>query len=112
MERRPPTDIARIATAAVARHDLGYAFTAADVINEPGYIGEKYGVVSPAVLEALKITAWNGGLILDPVYTAKAFSRLIGHVREGRVGKDETVVFLHTGGMLALFAYAEDIELD
>ncbi len=107
-----PTDIARIATATAARLDLGYAFTAADVINDSGYIGEKYGVVSPAGLEALKLAARTEGLILDPVYTAKALSGLIGHIREGRVGKDETVVFLHTGGMPALFAYAEDLELD
>ena len=107
-----PTDIARIATATAARLDLDYAFTAADVINDDGYIGEKYGVVSPAGLEALNLAARTEGLILDPVYTAKALSGLIGHIREGRVGKGETVVFLHTGGLPALFAYAEDLGLD
>jgi D-cysteine desulfhydrase family pyridoxal phosphate-dependent enzyme len=107
-----PTDIARIATATAARLGLGHRFTAADVINDAGYIGEKYGVVTPAGLAALELAARTEGLILDPVYTAKALSGLIGHIREGRVGGDETVVFLHTGGLPALFAYADDLGLD
>ena len=49
------------------------------------------------------------GIILDPVYSGKAMAGLIDHVRRGKVGADETVVFVHTGGMPALFAYAEDL---
>ncbi len=50
-------------------------------------------------------------IILDPVYTSKAMAGLIDHIRQGRIGKNEVVVFLHTGGTPALFAYAEDLEL-
>ena len=49
------------------------------------------------------------GIILDPVYTGKAMAGLIDHVKRGLIGADETVVFVHTGGMPALFAYAGDL---
>jgi 1-aminocyclopropane-1-carboxylate deaminase len=48
------------------------------------------------------------GLLIDPVYTGKAMSGLIGLVRSGRFEPTDTVVFVHTGGVPALFAY-EDI---
>ena len=48
-------------------------------------------------------------LILDPVYTSKALAGLIDHVRSGRIAADEPVVFVHTGGTPAVFAYAEDL---
>ena len=56
-----------------------------------------------------QLAASTEGLILDPVYTGKAMAGLIAHIRAGRIGAGQTVVFLHTGGMPALFAYAEDV---
>ena len=47
------------------------------------------------------------GILLDPVYTGKAMAGLIDLVRQGRFVRGETVVFLHTGGAPALFAYPE-----
>ncbi len=49
------------------------------------------------------------GLILDPVYTAKALSGLVDQSRLGAIGEDETVVFVHTGGQPITFAYSEEI---
>ena len=49
------------------------------------------------------LAASTEGLILDPVYTGKAMAGLIGHIRKGKLKKGQTVVFLHTGGMPALF---------
>jgi D-cysteine desulfhydrase family pyridoxal phosphate-dependent enzyme len=71
--------------------------------------GEGYGVPTAACREALDLTARFEGLILDPVYTGKAMAGLIAARREGRIGPDTRTVFLHTGGMPALFAssYAE-----
>ncbi len=66
-------------------------------------------MVSDAGREAFHLVARSEGVILDPVYTAKAMSGLIGHIREGRLGRDETVVFLHSGGTPAVFAYAEEL---
>lgn len=94
-----------------AAHLLGL-----DARLEPGdadvtdaYIGERYGIPTPAGLEALALAGRTEGLIIDPVYTAKALSALIDAVRTGEIGRDETVVFVHTGGLPITFAYAEEI---
>jgi D-cysteine desulfhydrase family pyridoxal phosphate-dependent enzyme len=103
------TDIARIANAVAERLDLVSRFVPADITADESYIGERYGVVTPAAREAIRLLAETDGILLDPVYTAKAMAGLIDHVRRGRIGKDETVVFVHTGGQPAIFAYAEDL---
>jgi D-cysteine desulfhydrase family pyridoxal phosphate-dependent enzyme len=69
--------------------------------------GGTYGVPTPACLEAMRLTARAEGLILDPVYTGKAMAGLIDLIRRGRWRGDQTVVFWHTGGQPALFAYAD-----
>ncbi len=71
----------------------------------PGYAGPAYGRPTPAMVEAVRLAARHEGLLLDPVYSGKAMAGLIDLVRRGRFGADETVVFLHTGGTPALFAY-------
>lgn len=75
------------------------------VTVEAGYAGPDYGQPTPAMIEAVRLAARLEGLILDPVYTGKAMAGLIDLVRRGRFGRDETVVFIHTGGTPALFAY-------
>ena len=76
-----------------------------DVLDQ--YIGPGYGLPSDAMLEAVTLVARTEGLLLDPVYTGKAMAGLIDLVRSGRFGKDQTVVFLHTGGSAALSAYPD-----
>jgi len=105
------TDIARIANATAEKLRLNTVIRPEEIYNEDDYVGERYGVMTPECLEALKLVAKTEGIILDPVYTSKAMAGLIDHIRQGKVGKNETVVFLHTGGTPALFAYAEDLEL-
>ena len=103
------TDIARIANAAARHLDLDPRIAPDDVDNDDGFVGPKYGLVTPECREAIRLTASTEGLILDPVYTGKAMAGLIAHIRAGRIARDATVVFLHTGGMPALFAYADDV---
>ena len=57
------------------------------------------------MVEAVKLLARLEGLILDPSYTGKAMAGLIDLVAKGRFTKSDTVVFIHTGGTPALFAY-------
>jgi D-cysteine desulfhydrase family pyridoxal phosphate-dependent enzyme len=79
------------------------AFASADVpLVEGTYVGEAYGRPSEAGRAALERLARAEGILLDPVYTAKAFAGLVGEAR--RFGPDEPAVFLHTGGVPALFA--------
>lgn len=90
--------------------ELDIAFDRDDIWNSPDYIGEDgYGYCSKAGNEALRLMATTEGIILDPIYTGKALSGLIDLVKKGEIGPDETVVFLHTGGTPALFAYTEEL---
>jgi 1-aminocyclopropane-1-carboxylate deaminase/D-cysteine desulfhydrase-like pyridoxal-dependent ACC family enzyme len=60
-------------------------------------------------MECLHLAARTEGLLLDPVYTAKALAGLRNAIRSGEIGSESTVVFVHTGGNPALFAYANDL---
>jgi 1-aminocyclopropane-1-carboxylate deaminase/D-cysteine desulfhydrase-like pyridoxal-dependent ACC family enzyme len=71
------------------------------------YVGERYADAPPATLEAIRLAARTDAIFLDPVYTGKAFSGLIGEIRKGRLTKDQTAVFVHTGGLPIIFAYPE-----
>ena len=73
------------------------------------YRGPGYGQPTPQTMDAIEIAARDEGLILDPVYTGKAMAGLIGHAREGRFQAADSVVFLHTGGTPALFAYHREM---
>jgi L-cysteate sulfo-lyase len=67
--------------------------------------GRGYGLVTDAMIEAVRLMASCEGLLLDPVYSGKAFAGVIGDVRSGRYPAGSSVVFLMTGGTPALFAY-------
>ncbi len=75
------------------------------VVVEAAYAGPAYGVPTPEMVEAVTLLARLEGLVLDPVYTGKAMAGLIDLVDQGRFSKSQTVVFIHTGGTPALFAY-------
>lgn len=79
--------------------------TAEDIWLTDDYLGPGYGQTTPEMMEAVRLAARTEGLLLDPVYTGKAMAGLIGLVRQGAFQAGETVVFLHTGGTPALFAY-------
>jgi D-cysteine desulfhydrase len=76
---------------------------------DDSYRGPGYGIPTPETMEAVGIAALDEGLVLDPVYTGKALAGLIGHARTGAFRADDTVVFLHTGGAPALFAYHQEV---
>ncbi|MFP6705177.1 MAG: D-cysteine desulfhydrase [Alphaproteobacteria bacterium] len=71
------------------------------------HAGTAYGLPTEGMRDAVRLAARLEGLILDPVYTGKAFAGLIDLIRQGRFTSAQTVVFLHTGGMPGLFAYTE-----
>ena len=77
------------------------------VVADSDYVGPGYGIPAPDTLEAIRLFARTDGILLDPVYTGKAAAGLIALVHEGRFGADDNVVFVHTGGAQALFAYRE-----
>ena len=85
------------------------AFDAAEVEVSDAVLAPGYGRLNHAVREALALAARHEGLLLDPVYTGKTMAGLIEHVRTGRIVAGSRVLFMHTGGQPALFAYAESL---
>jgi D-cysteine desulfhydrase family pyridoxal phosphate-dependent enzyme len=71
------------------------------------YVGPGYGQPTQGMVEAVRLVAQLEGILLDPVYTGKTMAGLIDLVRRGELERDDTVVFWHTGGVPALFAYSE-----
>ena len=70
-----------------------------------GYVGEAYGMPTQGMREAVELCSRLEGILLDPVYTGKAMAGLIDMIRSGELAKNDTVIFLHTGGSVGLFAY-------
>jgi L-cysteate sulfo-lyase len=89
---------------------LKASFTDQDLSLNTHYIGDGYGVVGELENEAIKLTAQLEGILLDPVYTGRAMGGLIDIIRTGQFGKDAKVLFWHTGGAPALFAYADALD--
>lgn len=81
------------------------------VVVHGGYVGEGYAVPTPAGWEAILLAARTEGLVLDPVYTGKALSGLIGLIREGVFPTTGTVLFVHTGGWPGLMAQAAALDV-
>jgi L-cysteate sulfo-lyase len=83
-----------------------------DVFADCNYVGAGYGLPTEGMVEAVKMLAETEGLLFDPVYTGKGLSGLIDWVRHDRFTKDDTIIFLHTGGSAALFGYPEAFALE
>ncbi len=75
-----------------------------DLTLERGYFGAGYEIPTEASSEAIRLLARTEGVLVDPVYTGKAFSGMLDYIRSGRIPRGSTVVFWHTGGATALFA--------
>ncbi len=97
------------ANAAAELLGISVRLNAEDITIHDQYFGERYGVPTEAGLKSLYLAGRTEGLILDPVYTAKALSGLIDQCRLGAISEDETVVFVHTGGQPITFAYSQEI---
>lgn len=96
---------------------IRYAVAAAEILDEPfdemcidvvaGHAGPAYGVSHQATLDAIKLIGRLEALALDPVYSGKGLAGLIALIEAGRWTRDDDIVFVHTGGAPALFAYPE-----
>jgi len=93
----------RIANEAAALLTLPERLELGDLVTDQNFIGEGYGIPTAAGLESIALLARSEAILLDPCYTSKAMAGMIRHIRDREIGANETVVFLHTGGMPALF---------
>lgn len=95
-------------TAKLIGENLNFSDT--DLILNADYVGEGYGVIGALENEAISMTAQTEGILLDPVYTGRAMGGLIDMIRTGKIKKTDSVLFWHTGGAPALFAYSNDLD--
>ena len=101
-----PDSIAGLATENCGQLGAPRTFLAGDVpLIENRYVGERYGVTSRMGDEELGLLAQKEGILLDPVYTGKAFAGMLDLAGRGELGHEEPLIFLHTGGLPALFAF-------
>jgi L-cysteate sulfo-lyase len=80
-----------------------------DIIVLEDYLKEGYGILNSEVAEAIRVVAETEGILLDPVYTGKAMTGLMDRVRKNSFEEGANIVFLHSGGTPALFAYREKL---
>ena len=104
---RQDARVARVAAELAAMIEHPRAFEGGDVEVSDAVLAPGYGRLNEAVREAMMLAARHEGLLLDPVYTGRAMAGLIALVRSGRIAAGSRVLFLHTGGLPALFAYAD-----
>jgi len=102
-------EVAQIAGECAAYIGSDVRLTKSDVKVVYGYMGEGYGTVGKLEREAIGLMARSEGIVLDPVYAGRAFGALVDLIRRGNFKRDETVLFWHTGGAPALFAYAKEL---
>ena len=101
-------DLVQIADDTARFLDFDLALTPEEISIHDEYNGEGYGIITPECIEAIRLVARTEGIFLDPVYTGKTMAGLIDFIRQGRFTRDDTIVFFHTGGIAALFAYARE----
>lgn len=81
------------------------------IICFDGYFGAGYSLPTEDMIDAVKLVAQTEAILLDPVYSGKAFAGMLDLIRKGYFKKGEKICFLHTGGSPALFQYKDDFHL-
>jgi D-cysteine desulfhydrase family pyridoxal phosphate-dependent enzyme len=90
----------------IAKYELPVTIIPGD-LEIRDYAGAGYAKSRREELDAISDAARRGGLVLDPVYTGKAYYGMMDLVRQGAIGSDENILFFHTGGLLGLLAKPE-----
>ncbi|MYA78245.1 MAG: D-cysteine desulfhydrase family protein [Gemmatimonadetes bacterium] len=99
--------VSKVAEQLASMIDRPEVFDADDITAFDGVLAPGYGRINDAVREAIALAARQEGLLLDPVYTGKTMAGLIDHVRSGIIPAGSRVLFVHTGGLPAIFAYGD-----
>jgi 1-aminocyclopropane-1-carboxylate deaminase/D-cysteine desulfhydrase-like pyridoxal-dependent ACC family enzyme len=104
-----PTALAKDANDAAEFLGLPHRMSADEIDAEESFVAPGYGLPSEAGQEAMRLLATTEAVLTDPVYSAKALAGLIADVRAMRYPKDAVVVFIHTGGVPAIFANPREV---
>ena len=98
--------IESLAREVLERVEPGAVLPPGAVEIEDGHLGEGYGVPTDEMADAVRLVARTEGILLDPVYSGKAMAGLLAMIRRNAFSEDDDVVFVHTGGAMALGVYA------
>jgi 1-aminocyclopropane-1-carboxylate deaminase/D-cysteine desulfhydrase-like pyridoxal-dependent ACC family enzyme len=104
-----PTRITEDANAAAERIGLPHRLAVSDIDADESYVAPGYGLPSAAGREAMHLLATTEAILTDHVYTAKALGALVADVRAGKYPRGSALVFIHTGGVPAIFAEPESV---
>lgn len=99
----------KLACETAAILDPGIVIERGDIVANCDYIGDGYGLVTDGMIEAVRLVSQLEGLLFDPVYSGKGLAGMFDLIRKGQFDNDSAVVFVHTGGSAALFAYREQM---
>ncbi|MFD1334547.1 1-aminocyclopropane-1-carboxylate deaminase/D-cysteine desulfhydrase [Oceanobacillus iheyensis] len=88
-------------------NEFGYSVDTSEnqIIFDDSYIGNEYAHIYPKIIDTIKVVAKNSGILLDPVYTGKAFHGMLSYIDLNKI-KNSNILFIHTGGTPLLFNYA------
>lgn len=106
------TRVSELVAQVLERTAPGLALTPGAVEVAEGQLGDGYGIPTAAMAEAVRLLASTEGVLLDPVYSGKAFAGLLAMIRRGAFAEDDDIIFLHTGGTPALGVYTSAFEPD
>jgi D-cysteine desulfhydrase family pyridoxal phosphate-dependent enzyme len=101
--------IARLASETASALGQDFPFRAEEIDVNDQFLGGGYGVMGELEREAIQTFARYEGLIVDPVYTGRAAGGLMELIRSGVIDREERILFWHTGGTPAVFAYAKQL---
>ena len=104
-EQEPNVHKLAQATAALLGLKDGIPREAIEALGD--WVGPGYSLPTPSMVEAVQMLAQVEGILLDPVYTGKTMAGLIALIRQGRFKKGQQVLFVHTGGAPAIYAYQD-----
>ena len=100
-----PGQVLEIAGGIIEQRGLAVSVHASDIRVDDRYFGGAYGIPTPATLDVIRLLARTEGVLMDPVYSGKAFSALVDRVQRGEFGDTRDLVFIHTGGTAVLGVY-------
>jgi D-cysteine desulfhydrase len=102
-------EVVALCRATIERYGLPVSLRDSDLEFIEGYVGQGYAVPYGRALRVLRMLARTEGIVLDPVYTAKAFCAVVEGVESGRFGRERPLIFIHTGGLFSDFAWPETL---
>lgn len=104
------TEIGRICSGFIKDYSVDIAINSTDIDIVDGYVGRGYALSRQEELKAIYDLARLEGVVLDPVYTGKAFYGMVSEIRKNRSAFGKRIVFVHTGGLFGLFPVADKFE--